>query len=436
MKNKYDIIDSFMQRLMTINSQWKLLKDISPERKRDIREIIFSIQHICNDIENRSSNPAEPLKQKPIADILESFLQDQGDHRENIYKIPIMISMGDTYFIAGEINRAQAVYIRTLSIADELKLALYQFQIKFKLGKTHAALASWELAELYFRETYEYYQEREDIPNLIEVRAEMADLYFKKGEYNLSQKLYAQTLRLAEEIKNPNKSAYLKNRLGVVSRIKDERGISIDYLEKAVETFKSLNEIQGLIESLNELAMSHLQKSNYEKSLNYLNECVDLCNTYGDYQLLAYVNLNKAIFYLHVGDYRHAAQFCSEGLKRLIQIKNPIGLAKVAVIYGHIFRNYRQYNIALEWYEESIRFYQDFDIPLGLANSCQEYAEMLSEMGEMDQAIKHMVMAKDVLVSLELTMKSIELEKEIEQMEYSRMCHREMEPHLMGQEMK
>jgi len=432
MKNKYDIIDSFTQRLMTINSQWKLLKDVSPERKRDIREIIFSIQHICSDIENGRSNEADTIKQKPIADVLESLINEHGNHRANIYKIPILISMGDTYFIAGEINRAQAVYIRTLSIADELKLTYYQFQIKFKLGKTHAALANWELAELYFREAHEYYQEKEDIPNLIEVRAEMADLYFKKGEYHLSQKLYAQTLSLAEEIKNHKKSAYLKNRLGVVSRIKDERSISIEYLERAVETFKSLNEIQGLIESLNELAMSHLQKSNYEKSLNYLNECVDLCNTYGDYQLLAYVHLNKAIFYLHVGDYRHAAQFCSEGLKRLIQLKNPIGLAKVAVIYGHIFRNYRQYNIALEWYEESIRLYQDFEIPLGLANSCQEYAEMLSEMGEMEQAIKHMAMAKDVLESLDLTVKSSEVEKEMEQMEFSRMYHKESESHVIN----
>ena len=435
MKNKYDIIDTFTQRLTTINSQWKLLKDLSPERKRDIREIISSIQLICNSVaKGRSdSNPFEASLKKPIAEVLESIMQDLDLYLENIHKIPILLSMGDTYFVAGEISRAQSVYIRTLTIAEELKLVFYQTKIKLKLGKTHASLASWELAELYFREALEYYEQLEDYPNLIEVRAELANLYFKKGDYNLSQKLYTQTLRLAEETKSQKKSAYLKNRLGVVNRIKDERSISIEFLQKSVEIFKNLNEIQGTVESLNELAMSHLQKSNYEKSLNCLNECVDLCNQYGDYQLLAYVNLNKAIFYLHVGDYRHAAQFCSEGLKRLIQLKNPIGLAKVAVIYGHIFRNYRQYNIALEWYEESIRLYQDFEIPLGLANSCQEYAEMLSEMGELDQAIKHMEMSRDILISLDLTMKANEVAKEIEQLQYSHKYHKEAEPHLVGQ---
>ncbi len=432
MENKRDIIDTFIQRVATINTHWKMVKDISPERKRDIREIIFTIQHICKEVTQESSeeNSFKTTSRKPIAEILQNIIEDLDQNLDNIYKIPILISTGDTYFNAGEIARGQAVYIRTLTIAEELNLVFFQTAIKFKLGKTHASLANWELAELYFHEALEYYQTLEDYPNIIEVRAELADLHFKKGEYNLSQKLYVQTLQLAEETKNPKKTAYLKNRLGVVSRIKDERSTSIDLLQKSVDMFEKLDEIQGLIESLNELAMSHVQKSNYEKSLTLLNECVELCTRYGDNQLLAYIYLNKAIFYLHVGDYRHAAQFCSEGLKQLIQIKNPVGLAKVAVIYGHIFRNYKQYNIALEWYEESIRLYQDFEIPLGLANSCQEYAEMLSEMGELDQAIKHMEMAKDILDSLELTNKANEVEKDVEKLYYSRRYQREAEPQL------
>lgn len=438
MKNKYDIIDTFIQRLTTINSQWKLLKDISPERKRDIREMITSIQHICNDYQNaaRPEYPIKNITQKPIAEILQNIIENLDQNLENIYKIPILISVGDAYFSSGEIAQAQTVYIRTLSIAEEIEMPFFQSKIKFKLGKTHASMANWELAELYFQEAQEYYQNLEDYFSLIEVRAELADLYFKRGDYTTSQNMYTQTLRLAEETKNPQKTAYLKNRLGVVNRIKDERSSSIELLHNSVEMFKNLNEIQGLIESLNELAMSHLQKSNYEKSLNYLNECVELCNKYGDNQLLAFVNLNKAIFYLHVGDYRHAAQFCSEGLKQLIQIQNPIGLAKVAVIYGHIFRNYKQYNIALEWYEESIQLYQDFDIPLGLANSCQEYAEMLFEMGELDQSIKHMEMAKDILDSLELTNKAHEVEKEIDQLEYSRRYSKKEEPQVVRQQAK
>ena len=153
--------------------------------------------------------------------------------------------------------------------------------------------------------------------------------------------------------------------------------------------------------------------------LTLLNESLEICHNTENYQLMVFNYLNKAQFYVEVGDSRNATEFCTRALEIITYLKTPVGLAKASQLYATIFTNYHQFKIAAQFYEESLMLYQEFKIPLGFANCCSEYAEMLAGQEKINEAIKHFKMAQDIFEELELFNYAEELEQTLTSPQFS-----------------
>ena len=83
-----------------------------------------------------------------------------------------------------------------------------------------------------------------------------------------------------------------------------------------------------------------------------------------------------------------------------MRLKNPIGTAKASLLFGRIFWQAEDVNTAQKFFEESIRLYHAFDIPLGLANCYLELSELLAEIGRKGESAEFREKAHAILDKL------------------------------------
>jgi hypothetical protein len=97
-----------------------------------------------------------------------------------------------------------------------------------------------------------------------------------------------------------------------------------------------------------------------------------------------------------------SATTCGKALEILVRLKNPIGIAKTNKLFGRIYWKSGETNTADAFFEESMKLYAEFSIPLGLANCCQEYAQFLEETKDSETAAEFYNKAEEIFRKLDL----------------------------------
>jgi len=409
--NNDSSFDAFISKIPQFIDPNNLVEPDTPTKKRDLREVISIInQFIKNCADVQPSDASEKSLNYIDLALSEALTLTQMDFNDD-HANQLISSYARIYYLLGDFAKAIELYNQICEFSKKNNLMHHQAYAKFQIGKICQEDNELELAKHYLVESKQLFHTMKDFRNEIKCWHEIGILDHRRGKYFNALEHYEKALQLAEENAEIMEVAHIKSRLGVVCRILGDKDESEQYLEGAYKTFKELNDYNGQIESLNNLAMIYLQKSNYQIALTYLNESLELCEQRKNYHLKTFVNLNKALFYLEVGDSRDAAKCCMNALETINLHKRTFGLAKASRIYGSIFKNYHQYKIASYFFEESLSLYQKFEIPLGFANCSSEYAEMLVEMNEIEKAAKHFKMAQEILEDLELFQYSDEIEQ-------------------------
>jgi len=407
-ENDETMTQYFLNRVTGFIDHKNIIKEPSSSRRRDIREVISIINQLIKSeshVENKENQVFHKSSFQALLHIdiaLSSLMAMTELKLDGELKIKMLAAMPGIYMLLGDLDKAHEMYKEVLDVSTKLNHFKYQAFSKLKIGEILSDKKEWSLAEPAFNEAKELYNTIKDYKGEMNCWYGLGQLFHRKGQYHQALESYEKALQMAESIAAKRTIAYVKNYLGVIHRILRKNKESEFLLQNALKTFKEINDYVGQLECLNNLSLIFLHRSNYQKSLLYLNESLEIAPKIENYQLMSFINFNKAIFYLEVGDSRNAAKCCTSGLEIACQLENPVGFAKASRIFGTIFRNYGQYDISSRFYEESIRFYQECQIPLGLANCCAEYAEMLIEYEKIDESAKYFEKAINIYEQLDL----------------------------------
>ena len=418
-------IKSFLRKLSHFTSSKYLERDNNPTKRREIQKIITKMNNvICNNENYTDTNITDigTSKDKILYKINEtlSTIVNNSSTNINVNSIyQLLSSFGDIHFLLEDCSKAIEDYKEALILCTKSNNLSHQANTKFQLGKLYYEMNEYDSAIDCFFEAQQLFKNLNNYSQEMECQYTLSRINYKKGKYLTAHQYCKEALQLAEQINNYDKIASIKNHLGLICRIIGEKKESEELFKCANVHFKNIKDNTNYVNTLNNLSKTHLLKSNYQKALTGFNECLDMGSKIKNLELLVFINLNKAQFYLAVGDPRNAAHFCLNGLEISILNNYKIGLAKVCRIYGNIFKNYYQYKIADKFFSESIWLYEKMQIPLGLANCCSDYAEMLVDIDQIDQAIEYYKMAQEIYYDLELSQYVDKLQKTINSPQFS-----------------
>ncbi|MBN2012407.1 tetratricopeptide repeat protein [candidate division KSB1 bacterium] len=400
-------VNTVIRRLANYISIKSIDRTLLPSKKRDIRDSIRALQKVfqtvtCMDDPVNDDETDRTKSLMHIENSLANLIVPQSFSQSPIYIFKLLSSYSEIHEMLGHPEKAIENYKETIKLAQKYNQHDMVAVAQQRLGQLLLDQNNWESAVEQLELAMAYYDRIQSPVRLKDCYCQLGIAYQRMGKYAETIDYYQQALKLAEQIKDISSIAKLNMFLGVIYRILDDKTKSTQLLEHSHALYQQLDNVRGIVDTLNQLSLTNLQQSNYQSALSGFNKCIAYCRKIGDVEMLAYVNLNKADFYLKVGDPRNAAKYCTEALENIISGNLVLVLAKACSLLSRIFKLFHQDEIAKQLFTETMTIYQNLNLPLGLANCCSDYTDILIQTEHYDEAMECYQMARQIYLELKL----------------------------------
>ena len=289
----------------------------------------------------------------------------------------------------------------TLTGVTELMAYAIAGKTGFKIGNPGSAFSGDNfISETYAKGTQ--YFEEDDIrkavnhfqvcldndPNQAWARFQMARCQRFLGEWEQSRELFSQVVEQARLDRNPRMEADASRYLGLLAVEQGSWDNAITWTERALELYRNLDHLQGMIVIRNQGAIIYARKGEPEKAVNLLNESLTQLPLLGNRFVEAQTLIKLGTVRSMQGRMREA----EEEFNRALAIVKALGdLANEGALLnnlGNIANLRRDYTGAEPHYQNALAIWQE----LGNKNS---EASTLLNLGLIASAHKNHEMAHD-----------------------------------------
>ncbi len=162
-------------------------------------------------------------------------------------------------------------------------------------------------------------------------------------------------LDLSEEINFEYGVAKSLFQLGMVLRYQCNYKKAIEYSKRAYDLFEKMNKSAEKARVLNSLGNVYKRIGDYNKSVESFLASLTLYTALNDSLKVSYVMNNLGVLYLSMGENEKSLDFHLQNL----EMRRKLGADKDLVLMslmniGIVYREMRNYNVALEYYKEAI----------------------------------------------------------------------------------
>ncbi|MFQ5675408.1 MAG: tetratricopeptide repeat protein [bacterium] len=345
---------------------------------------------------------------------LKTFENIRGPMLNNSQRSKFIFALSETYETLGHYGAALTNYKIALELATNLQNQSMQGQIQYRMARIFSQRGDWLKAQDLLSGAILTLETTGNHSEAALAQIELAKIAYRKGEYLKAKEIFKEALETTDRVSDVRSRAVVSNHLGIIRRMEGDHDLAHIHFQEALIEFQSIQDYHGTAESMNNLGLVHLRRKELNKAIDYFEKALQLCQVIGNFPLLAFVYSNKAEFYSEIGDYPMAANTCTRALEYLVRLKNPIGIAKINMLFGRIFWKSAEHKTAKAFYEESMSLYEEFCIPLGLANCYREYAQMLEETGSIEKAGQFYSKAQEIYKTLHIQMLAPESRSKIQ----------------------
>ncbi len=344
---------------------------------------------------------------------LKTFQNIRGPLLNNEQQANFIFALSQTYENLGNYGAALTNYKMALELSRTLQNQSMEGQIKYRMARIYSERGDWQQAQDFLSESISVLESTGNYIDAALAKIEIAKIAYRRGAYREAKESFEKALEAADGISDIRSRAIVSNHLGIIRRMEGDYHLAYIHFQEALIEFQSIQDHQGTAESMNSLGLVHLKRKEYDQAIDYFEKSLQLCQVIGNFPLLAFVYSNKAEFYSTIGDYPMTANMCTRALEYLVRLKNPIGIAKINMTFGRIFWKSGDLKTADAFYEQSMTLYDEFCIPLGLANCYREYGQMLAETDRADKSAEFYSKAREIYKKLHIQMLESEAEKKV-----------------------
>lgn len=162
--------------------------------------------------------------------------------------------LGRFYFDYGNMMIAKDYYYQALRLNQDLK---YQYGIATNLlniGKAESKLGNEAKAMKNYIKSFEIYQKINDKNGMSLVKLNQANSYQKSQLFLKARDIYFECFNYYSSVKDSSKMASCLHNIGSSYTSEGEFDLAIDYLNQSIKISKLINDQQGEIESLSNIA--------------------------------------------------------------------------------------------------------------------------------------------------------------------------------------
>lgn len=196
------------------------------------------------------------------------------------------------------------------------------------------------------------------------------------GNLQEALKIHQVALTLAETNKLTLKTAHSLNNIGLILKRQKNLKTAEEYISKAREVYKSINDTDGIITTSTNLGNCIQKIEGYPKAIAYYNEVILLSEPRNDLSSLGNAHTNIAHCYYYMNEKVKAKDFYYKGLAYREKVGDPNEIADSYSNYGYMFFEEGDFKTANEYYQKALKLTR----PTGDKDNLIDLFSYLAEM--------------------------------------------------------
>jgi len=178
---------------------------------------------------------------------------------------------------------------------------------------------------------------------------------FIDSDRDLSRKQALMGLQIATKYNCFEQKAEALKLLGAHAIYRGELDSARRYLMKSLSIFNSIKMIKGVASCYLNLGSLYLNESNYNKSIDFFNKCLEKAKEINNKELISAAENNKGMVYHHQGFYKEAINHYKNSLEIDKSLKDEDGVVSCLCNLGTAYDMLGEYVVALSYYYQALQ---------------------------------------------------------------------------------
>lgn len=323
------------------------------------------------------------------------------------------LEAGEASEIRGDLGVALAFYERALSSAEPRIVAEAHFRVgrvAWRQGRFDDALREYGQAATLARTLA--------LDNLkARVENGIGAVHYARGAYAQARASYA----VAQELAGTD--AVLRGKvllnLGVIANIEGDLAGARDAYKKSRDAFASVGDESGEVMVLHNLGMVYADMEHWEEATESYARCLQLSERLGNRQMVANVLLNESDVHCAAGRYDVAVAQCERALAVYVEIGDEPGRGDALRGRARALRGLGRFADATNSLQDAMRIASRLQTRLLQAEVQREFGLLASEMGDREEATRHLTAALAGFTELGAQRECIEVRVELRALDES-----------------
>ena len=378
--------------------------DIRPEDLPALASRLSEIMKTCGGF-NKAKRVYKDINN--LQDLDELVEQEESEQ----VKVEILENLARASLYAGEWEKSSKYLDQLLSRVGDDKGARSRY-VRW-MGFMYKERSEFEVALTFFEKALADAKEADDGHQVSKCHYRIGDVYWYKGAFRKSLEHYELAVSLGTEDSDIG-AAHIG--IANVYQSRHELAKAMTHLAEALSKLKKTDNYQDLARAYNNLGDVYLQLGDWDNAIENFDKGEEQGELGGWLYVQAFTQLNSAEANVQKGEYERALELLEKSMVILEQVENKPGLAGAYHVYGMLYRFTKDREKMVEYYQRSIRLYEEINVPHYEARYSYEFGQGLLEFGDKDAARKTFEKALEIFEQLGLKSMTKRVQREMTSM--------------------
>jgi len=187
----------------------------------------------------------------------------------------------------------------------------------------------------------------------------VGNAYYFLGQNKEALSCYNRSLRIREELGDPERLFQIYNNLGVYYLRTPQKKKAKEYYEKALKTSREAGLSRDAASSIRALAGYYQEVNDYQKAIEHFLKAMEEYRFLNDTVQMGETNIRLGRIYRNISSYDKALQYYLEAIQVLRKINNKDELADAYNETGIIHMTVDDYDKALAYYKKALGLFEE-----------------------------------------------------------------------------
>lgn len=339
----------------------------------------------------------KPTDQKQIdVDITDSYLQEfqfqiiitlAEQKLDKTRYIEFLLTFGDYAIALGEYEFAIETHKRILNESkSDINLKNLAANASYSIGEIYSREAKWIECFEYIKKAFNLFKQQNDIKGCAKCENLLGTVYGERGDLKEAANHFEESLRYLDEKKDAVLIGKIEINLGIINNIYSNYDQALFYYNRALINFQRLNDHHKLAQIRHNIGITYLKKKEYARALKELDKSIAVSLNDSIYSILGISYITKAFIFAQMQDLELSRAFADKAMEICYKTNDKLSVAEIYKVEGVIKRVQKNYVVAENYLNTSMRINKEYKNLLNRAETSLELGILYKEWMKTEKA--------------------------------------------------